>query len=463
MRLTVLALAVPLLVAGCTSGAGDGGPPVPTDTPTVTTSAEPSPSAVGPSPTAVADWPTYHGDAVRSGVAATMPAARGAPVLRRSVSLDGAVYASPIVAGGRIFAATEQDSVYALTTDGARIWRTRLGEPSPASERPCGNIDPLGVTGTPVYQDGVVYVAAEYGGPVRHELVALDAATGAVRWRRGIDLPGADAVAMQERGALTIAAGRVWVPFGGLLGDCGDYKGRLVGVPLSGQGALVPFTVPTTREAGIWAPPGPSVDAQGRLLVAVGNGESTSAYDHSDSVLAVSTDGRMLDSFSPRTWAEDNGADRDLGSQGPAIVGRWVFSAGKSGTAYVLRLDGLGGIGGEVNSGALCRSYGGTAVVSDTVFVPCEDGLRAVRVDASGHLHVVWQASGSITGSPVVGGDRVWALDTDAGVLHALEPSDGRSLGQVAVGRVTRFATPALYGRFAIVPTNEGVAIVSTS
>ena len=35
---------------------------------------------------------------------------------------------------------------------------------------------------------------------------------------------------MQERGALTVSGGRVWVPFGGLAGDCGGYKGRVVGV-----------------------------------------------------------------------------------------------------------------------------------------------------------------------------------------------------------------------------------------
>ena len=35
---------------------------------------------------------------------------------------------------------------------------------------------------------------------------------------------------MQQRGALAITGGRVWVPFGGLDGDCGGYKGRVVGV-----------------------------------------------------------------------------------------------------------------------------------------------------------------------------------------------------------------------------------------
>lgn len=89
--------------------------------------------------------------------------------------------------------------------------------------------------------------------------------------------------------------------------------------------------------------------------------------------------------------------------------------------------------------------------------------VRAVRVNSTGHLHVLWHTSGSITGSPVIGGGRVWALDTTAGVLHALDPSDGQSLGQADVGVANRFATPALYGQDVIVPTLAGIAVVRTS
>ena len=408
----------------------------------------------------------YHRDAQHSGYAAGMPAATTFRV-SRTVKLDGAVYASPIVVGGITYAATEHDSVYAIDAAGAVRWRAHLGEPSPARERPCGNIDPLGITGTPVYdeQSRSVFVVAEYGGPPRHELVAIDAATGAVRFRRSVDLPGADATAMQDRGALALAGGRVWVPFGGLAGDCGQYKGRVVGVPTSGAGAVVSFTVPTSREGGIWTPPGPAVDARGRLIVSVGNGEATSGdpYDHSDSVLALDTAGHIADSFSPSSWAADNAGDKDLGSQGAALVGEWVFIAGKAGTAYVLRQDHLGGIGGQVSSATLCKSFGGTAVADGIVYVPCTDGLRAIAIDGTGRISVRWHASGSVTGSPVVGGGRVWSLDPDGGTLYALDVSSGKSRGHVHVGTTSRFATPAITGRTLVVPTLTGVTLVTTS
>jgi outer membrane protein assembly factor BamB len=380
------------------------------------------------------------------------------------LSLDGAVYASPVVAAGRTFVATENDSVYAFDAHYAQLWRTHLGTPSPASERPCGNIDPLGITGTPIVANGLVYVATEYARPVRHELVALDAASGQLRWRKSIDLPGVDPIAMQERGALTVAGGRVWVPFGGLAGDCGQYKGRVVGVAVDGLGAPIAYTLPTRREAGIWAPPGPSVDNDGRLIVSVGNGASGvgDAYDFSDSILSLGTDATLLDSFSPKQWAQDNDSDRDLGSQGPALVGPWVFIAGKAGTAYVLRRDHLGGIGGQVSSAQVCVSFGGTAVDGDTVYVPCIDGLRAVHIDASGHASVRWHAASAPPGSPVVGGGRVWSLDPTGGVLFALDPATGRTREQVEVGTTSRFATPALSGTSVLIPTLAGLTVVST-
>jgi outer membrane protein assembly factor BamB len=407
----------------------------------------------------------YHGFPDRRGVSTTMPAVSGKLRVAARLSLDGNVYASPIVADGIIVVATEHDSVYGFDTKFHQVWVQHLGDPSPAQERPCGNIDPLGITGTPIVSNGTIYVSPELGGPT-HQLVALDLHSGTIKWQRTIDLPGVETAAMQERGALAVTGGRVWVPFGGLAGDCGGYKGRVVGVPTSGRGASIAYTVPTTREAGIWTPPGPAVDASGDLWVAVGNGESGvgDPYDYSDSVLRIGTDAQLADSFSPTTWPTDNDNDHDLGSQGPALVGPWVFQAGKSGTAYVLRRDHLGGIGGEVSQASLCTSFGGTAVVADVVYVPCTDGVRAVRIDSAGTMHVVWQvASTTITGSPVVGGGRVWSLDPDAGVLHALDPKTGVRLDEVGVGATSRFATPALYGKYVLVPTLAGLTVVATS
>ncbi|HET8582679.1 MAG TPA: PQQ-binding-like beta-propeller repeat protein [Jatrophihabitans sp.] len=469
MRLLVAA-ALAALLAGCSGSAGHrASSPASSPSTSPATSAASSRSVTGsepPQPQRQPDWSTYHGTPDRAGNATQLPTVRAARVAT-TIKLDGAVYASPIVADGMTIVATENDTVYAFDAAYHQVWKRHLGSPAPRSQLPCGNIDPLGITGTPVYDraTGLVYVAAEYGGPPRHELVALRLTNGAVAWQHTLDLPGVETAAMQQRGALALTSGRVYVPFGGLAGDCGGYKGRVVGYATDGSGAPIAYTVPTAREAGIWAPPGVVVGGTGRLYVAVGNGASVQGdpYDHSDSILALSPDLKLLDSFSPATWPTDNANDLDLGSQGPAVVGQWIFTAGKSGTAYVLRRDHLGGIGGQVSHAALCRSFGGTAVAGDVVYVPCTDGLRAVRIDSAGRLHVLWHADPAITGSPVVGGGRVWSLDPNAGALRALDPATGNAEIGVHVGATSRFATPAVHARDLLIPMLAGLTVVRTS
>ena len=212
---------------------------------------------------------------------------------------------------------------------------------------PCGDIDPLGITGTPAYDPdtGLVFVVAETA-DARHTLAGIDLASGAVVLRRPIPPPQGAEIAHQQRAALTVLDGWVYVAYGGLDGDCGDYVGAVVAAPTVGTGPLRSFAVPTSREGGIWAPSGGTVD-DGRLLYAVGNGESTHAYDHSDSVLTLSPQLDLVDSFSPAQWASDNEADLDLGSMGPALVGDHVLAVGKSGVGYVLdaaRLESCAGV-----------------------------------------------------------------------------------------------------------------------
>ena len=327
-----------------------------------------------------ADWPTYHGTMSRAGVSTTMPAASGTPKRIQSLKLDGEVYASPIVVRGLTIVATEQDTVYAFDQSYRQVWKRSLGSPSPAEERQCGDINPLGITGTPVYDATTnhVFVVAEHGGSVRHELYALDAASGRVAWSTSVDLPGVSARDMQQRGALAIADNRVWVSYGAQAGDCGNYKGRVVGVPLGGGNDVIFYSPPTKRGGGIWNPNGPTVNAAGHLLVVSANGAAFpgDAYDHTNSVLELDANAKVVDSFAPSDWAANNQGDVGLGSQGVALIGtKWAVLGGKSGPVYVLRQGDLGGIGGQVGVQDICKSFGGAAVDGNVVYLPCTDGV----------------------------------------------------------------------------------------
>ena len=410
-----------------------------------------------------ANWTMYHANPARTGYVAGVPdPARLTSLWMKQ--LDGAVYAEPLVVNGHVLVATESDTLYALDVRTGQVqWRLSVGSPVPLSALPCGNIDPLGITGTPIYdpRTGLVFAVAEITGPA-HILVGVDVKTGLLRVRRSVDPPGSDPSPYQQRAALALSGNRVYIAFGGLYGDCGNYHGLLVAARTDGAGALLTYQVPTTSEGGIWATPGPVMDSQGNLYVAVGNGAATQGnWDHSDSVLRLSPTLHLEDSFAPQSWPSDNAADLDLGSMGPVLLPNGLMYAdGKSGQGYVLRAHHLGGIGGQIQTLSLCTAFGGAAVRGQSLFIPCSDGLRQLTIVAGSRLVSGWQAPQAVTGSPVIGGRTVYGLDT-GGVLYALNAATGQARATLAVGATPNFATPALSRRSIFIGTLSGVVAVS--
>ncbi|HJQ02719.1 MAG TPA: PQQ-binding-like beta-propeller repeat protein [Jatrophihabitans sp.] len=447
---------------------------VPAVMPSLATAGAPIVNApTAPATTAAAgysDWPTYHGDNLRSGNNITAKHPVGKPIPLWSIPLDGAVYGQPIVVDhGHTVVATEHNSVYGLNYNKV-LWKVNFGPPVPTSMLPCGDIDPLGITGTMAYDavTNTVIGVVERSNPFRHVAFGVNPVNGAIRWVRTVDVPssvaGISPQAMQQRGALLVGGRTVFIAYGGLAGDCSSYRGSVVGLNLDTptKAPLWHFTVPTSREGGIWAPPGPVEDTGKGIFVAVGNGAtaSTGNYDYSDSVLLLAYQ-QIQSSFSPSSWRTDNANDLDLGSQGPTVVGNYVYAAGKSGTAYVLNKAALGGIGGEVSQLSLCRSFGGTAVVGNVVYVPCTDGVRAVRINSDGTMTVLWHAAANINGTPTAGGGYLFVLDIAAGVLNMLNPATGASVWTLPVGAVNRFAAPAVYANLVLVGTMAGVKAFS--
>ncbi|WP_159403710.1 PQQ-binding-like beta-propeller repeat protein [Streptomyces sp. NRRL S-646] len=451
-RLAAVMLCGGLLAAGCSTG-DDSPVPPPRSLP---------PQSRSAAPAGQADWTTYHRDGLRSGYAPGTPAL-GTLRSAWTARLDGAVYGQPLVVRGKVVAATENDTVYALAPDTGRVlWRRHLGTPQPRSGLGCGNIDPLGITGTPVYDasTGLVFAVAETDGG-RHRLVGLDLATGREKVDREMESPAGDRSAHQQRAALALLAGRVYIAYGGLYGDCGSYRGSVVSVAVTGSGPVTSYTLPTHRMGGIWAPGGPVVDG-GRLLVSVGNGESTGgSYDGTDSVLALSAGLHRTDYFAPSDWGRDNAADADLGSLTPVRIGRFVLMVGKSGTAYLLAADHLGGIGGQLTQTDACPAYGAAAFTGSTVYVPCSDGLLQLTVRADGTMTTGWRTALRRAGSPVIGGGAVWVTDFEAGTLYALDPDTGRVRQHLAVGDLPNFASPVLSGDHVYLGTRTGVSALS--
>ena len=411
-----------------------------------------------------ADWTTYHHDMARDGYIAQTPDATSLKNAWR-VPLDGAVYAQPLMVKGRLIAATEGDSLYALNPQtGQMLWHINVGTPVPQSTLQCGDIDPLGITGTPVYDPAtnLIFAVAEITGP-QHILVGIDANTGQVRVRRSVDLPGMDVGVYQQRAALALEHHMVYVAYGGLYGDCGQYIGTVVGSQTNGQGNLLSYQVPTAREAGIWAPSGPAIDSAGNIYVSAGNGAATSgAWDHSDAVIRLSPQLQYMDAFAPASWAQENSSDTDLSSTGPLLLPNgYLFISGKSGAGYILHANNLGGVGGQVSKVSICNgAYGGSALVGSTILVPCNNGVTSVSVDSQGHMSVGWHAN-QLLQSPTVGGHTVYSL-SGQGTLYAADLSSGAIRTQVNIGdAVPHFATPMISNHSLFMGTEHGVAAVT--
>ena len=436
---------------------------------TSTTSTTTSTVAASPSP---ASWTVYHGSAAGTGAAPSVASVDLSSRAWTSPALDGTLYTEPLVLGDRVFVATENDTVYALSTStGDVLWSTHVGTAVPSGDLPCGDIAPtVGITGTPVIDPArseLFAVADELvNGNPAHMLIGLDTSTGKVELTQDVDPAGASPAALLQRTGLTLDAGHVVFGMGGNYGDCASYRGRVVAVPEAG-GTPDLFTVDGAAgesQGAVWmGGAAPVVDSAGNIWVSTGNGSvysSSHTYDDGDGVLELSPSLSLEQYFAPSTWASNNARDLDM-SIAPAVLGDGqVVLAGKSRIVYLLDGAHLGGIGGEQASlGAACSEDidGGVAVSGTTVFLPCLSGPIAVTATASPPaLHLQWQASVG-GGPPLFAAGLVWTIGQN-GVLYGLDQTTGSVESQATVGvPANHFPTPSVGAGLFLVATADHV------
>jgi outer membrane protein assembly factor BamB len=458
MRVSVCIGLVLAIGVACGGGPTSGG------------SASPSPSkatgGTSPSPTLGFDWPEYHQSAARSGVGPGEPTI-ASPHQAWRATVDGDVYASPLIVSGHVVVATENNTVYSLDLfTGAVVWQRHLGDPVDASTLACGDIGPVtGITGTPA-ADVVgrrLYVVAFLRG-YHHVLFELSLTDGSVVGQQVVDPPGSDPSVQQERGALALGSGRVYIPLGGLYGDCGNYHGYVVAVPSAGEQTLY-YRTPVAREAGIWSPAGPTIDASGNVYVVTGNGSATQSFAYSNSVIQLSPDLQVRSYFAPTDWQALDARDTDLGSVGATLLPSLgvVVAIGKAGVGYLLRADALGGVGGQIASAAVCAgAWGGTAWSGPMVLVPCSDGLVALSVTQN-TFSIAWKAANPRLGSPIIAAGAVWAIEPGTGRLFALDLTSGSVMFTATLGAARHFSTPAATEGFVIAPAGAEVEAFSVA
>ena len=479
---TALSLvAASLLIAGCATTGGPAestlGPNAPTPSSVSTlpgspTSVQPSTTA-NPNGAAAASWTTYQGGNAHLGDAPGGPPPT--PLhMAWSNALDGsAVYGQPLVYNGMVLVATEDDDVFALdASNGKTLWETRLGSPlrNVASQAGCGDVDPLGVTSTPVIDTatGVIYVLAELSNsgraPIRHQLFGIDTATGTITSNVNADPPlgsPESAVHLLQRAALAFSNGRVYVGYGGQYGDCGFYHGWIVSVPVSG-GSNTAFNVTPAGSGGaVWdGGSGPAVGANGDVFVTTGNPNSSKPAPWAESVV------KLAPGLGPTPLAhfQDPVAtgDLDLSTGGPILLPDGdLFAVGKTDFGYLLRQSDLSRV--APIAGRICGSDpdGGAAwdASTDSIYVPCRSG-GIQQVDLAS-LRTGWR-SGSANSTVVLSGGALWSLRYPNGILQELNPANGAVLASIQVGRrVPNFASPTPLNGSVLVPTDSGVTAFS--
>jgi len=389
---------------------------------------------------------------LRSGYDPNFPQFTSVQLNWTSTPLDGDVYAEPLIVGGEVVVATEENSLYELNaTTGQILWRTNFGTPVNGAVLPCGDINPSGITSTPVIDVAgrTIFVVAFLASPsLHHQLFAVDLDTGAVEFQMGIDPPGSNPLYQQQRAALALSNGYVYVGYGGLDGDCGPYHGRLAATNTNGGGPVIGYQVPTGNAGAIWGGgDGPVVDQTGNPLVATGNSFSTSTFDYGDAVLKLSPATNppisLVDYFAPSNWATLNGGDLDLGSTEPVTLSSsYLFQIGKEGVGYILNANNLGHIGGQLYSSQVCTdgggAYGGLAYSSPYLIVPCDNGLVALQVTLGSNptFTTAWQGPSFVTGPPIIAGNAVWDVDSGDGKIYAFSLTSGATLFTDSIGRV---------------------------
>jgi outer membrane protein assembly factor BamB len=360
-----------------------------------------------------------------------------------SGTISGNVYAQPLYLeggpGGRamIVAVTESNNVYALdAASGAVIWQRHVGTPVSSSSLPCGDINPLGITGTPVIDlpsRTLVFDAMttpNNGVTKKHLIFALNVDTGTTNSGWPVDVNATatfgtnvfSSTTQNQRSALGLVDGTVYVTYGGHAGDCGVYYGWIVGVPLSNPSSVMAWAT-TARGGGAWSVGGVASDGI-TPFIATGNTFGASGWGGGEAIIRFqpgpSFSTLTNDYWTPANWASLDSADADIGGSGPVLVdvpgatpSALVVALGKDGNAYLLNRTNLGGITAplaqaHVSSSSIIQAAATYRTAQGAYVVFCgntsQNQLTALRIGASNPPSItnVWTRTQNGRGSPFV-------------------------------------------------------------
>lgn len=377
-----------------------------------------------PAAQANADW-THRGGNARH--AAPHGQLSGTPQLIWSANIGAGnsrrnrVSASPVVAAGRVVVMDAGATVSAVSTGGALLWQADLTpEFDRKSEVSGGGLAALGAR---------IYASTGYG-----ELVALDAASGAVIWRQRLDAG--------ITGAPTVEGGTVYA-----VGRDG------AAVAVATDTGRILWQLPGTRAAsGVLGAASPAVD-DATVFFPFASGQIAAAKKADGALVwGAAVAGKRLG----RAYAAVGDLTGDL------VISGGVIYAGTAGGRTVALAADTGLRLWLANEGATNPPL----VVGGSVFV-VSDEARLVRLDA-GTGDLIWSVEMPYYTSdklkkrkgifanygPVLAGGRIAVAGSD-GLLRLFSATDGALVGQAEIPGGAA-SSPALAGGVLYVVSGRG-------
>ncbi|HWF34588.1 MAG TPA: PQQ-binding-like beta-propeller repeat protein [Solirubrobacteraceae bacterium] len=382
-----------------------------------------------------ADWPMYGHDLANSRDAGSDGPS---PVQAQTLtpywsfqSTDGHFTGTPAVSGNTVVVGSTGGMVDALdATTGRLLWSRAVGQQ---------------VNGSAAISGGVVYVPVnivEATGSGQPEVVALDLATGSPRWQTTIDdQPGSDVY-----GSPVVSDGVVYIGTSASYAEehlpAVHDRGSVVALDAA-TGAMKwkTYTVPVGDDGGaVWSTPAIE-PATGLLYVGTGNAYHPPVAGATDAILALDlSTGAIVASFQATAgdvYQGGTGLDADIGASpnlftsasGQALVGAgdkqgdyWALD--RRTLALVWKANvGPGGIIGGI--------LGSTAWDGSALYGPVTEHTETWSLTAGGAARWTTTDGGSVHLAPVsVANGVVYSTDNQAD-LTARSSADGSLLARV--------------------------------
>jgi hypothetical protein len=401
---------------------------------------------------------------------------------------NGPVFSQPLyfvnskIGHDMVIVTTDSNEIYALdATTGTPVWPpiTQLVPPIDTSLMACnGSVSPIGITGTPVIDPTTrtLYLNAgtTVSGSPHYQIFAIDLDDGSQVSGWPIDVDGINvnyaggtrlfaSSVQNQRGALLLLNGILYVPYGGLDGDCGEYRGVVLSVPVANPSAVSGWETAAPSGGGIWGPSGLASDGTS-VFLSTGNTNADPSYPtlwpdaNSEAIIRLvagnppTFSGNSPDYLAPsdpnQNWYQDDEDDADLGSSGVVLFN--VTGASSLG-GISTGLSEISGASGQVfGSMAAYTSNGVTYVVADASGNgTCSGGMSTFTVSPTSppQLGAGWCTGFGGNGSPIISTSDgtndyvVWAMD---GNLTALDGDTSKKIVSVNLGNYTHWVTPII-------------------